>query len=216
MTDGDHIRVLVVDDHKVVRIGLRTFISVNEDLEFVGEAGNGEEAIEQCAALHPDVVLMDLKMPVMDGPTAIEHIRARFPEVQIVALTSFDDESLAKRALEAGAIGYLFKDAEEEELISAIQLASVGRGVLVPEAMRALVDRSNQEYSTPYQVRLTDREQEVLRLVARGLTNPQMAERLVISVSTVNFHVHNILDKLGAKTRTEAVAIAAREDLIDI
>lgn len=216
MTDGDHIRVLVVDDHKVVRIGLRTFISVHEDLEFVGEAGNGEEAIEQCAALHPDVVLMDLKMPVMDGPTAIEHIRARFPEVQIVALTSFDDESLAMRALEAGAIGYLFKDAEEEELISAIQLASVGRGVLVPEAMRALVDRSNQDYSTPYQVRLTDREQEVLRLVARGLTNPQMAERLVISVSTVNFHVHNILDKLGAKTRTEAVAIAARENLIDI
>lgn len=216
MTDGDHIRVLVVDDHKVVRMGLRTFISVNEDLEFVGEAGNGEEAIEQCAALHPDVVLMDLKMPVMDGPTAIEHIRARFPEVQIVALTSFDDESLAKRALEAGAIGYLFKDAEEEELISAIQLASVGRGVLVPEAMRALVDRSNQEGAQAYRVRLTEREQEILRLVARGLTNPQMAERLVISVSTVNFHVHNILDKLGAKTRTEAVSIAMREDLIDI
>ncbi len=210
---ADRIRVLVVDDHKVVRKGLRTFIAVNDDLELVGEAGNGEEAIDQVDALRPDVVLMDLKMPVMDGPTAIEHIRARFPDVQIVALTSFDDENLAQRALEAGAIGYLFKDAEEVELISAIRLASEGRGVVAPEALQALVARSSD--TEPYQVRLTDRELEILRLVTRGLTNPQIAERLIISVSTVNFHVHNILDKLGAKTRTEAVAIAAREGLID-
>ncbi len=210
---ADRIRVLVVDDHKVVRKGLRTFIAVNDDLELVGEAGNGEEAIKQAEALSPDVVLMDLKMPVMDGPTAIEHIRASSPDVQIVALTSFDDESLAQRAIDAGAIGYLFKDAEEEELISAIRLASQGRSVLAPGAMRALVARSSD--TEPYQVRLTDRELEILRLVTRGLTNPQIAERLIISVSTVNFHVHNILDKLGAKTRTEAVAIAAREGLID-
>ena len=206
--------MLAVDDHKVVRKGLRTFISVHDDLELVGEAGNGEEAIDQCEALHPDVVLMDLKMPVMDGPTAIEHIRARFPEVQIVALTSFDDESLAQRALEAGAIGYLFKDADEDELVSAIRLASKGRGVVAPEAVQALVARSNDDES--YEVRLTEREQEILRMVAKGLTNPQIAERLVISVSTVNFHVHNVLDKLGAKTRTEAVSIAAREGLISI
>jgi DNA-binding NarL/FixJ family response regulator len=202
----ERIRVLVVDDHKVVRKGLRTFISVNDDLELVGEAGNGEEAIDQVAAVHPDVVLMDLKIPVMDGPTAIEHIRERFPDVQVVALTSFEDESLARRALEAGAIGYLFKDAEEDELIAAIRLAGEGRGVVAPEAIRALIERS----SDGYEVRLTDREQEILGLVARGLTNPQ------ISVSTVNFHVHNILDKLGAKTRTEAVTIAAREGLIEI
>jgi DNA-binding NarL/FixJ family response regulator len=212
MTGGDHIRVLVVDDHKVVRTGLRTFISVNEDLDFVGEAGNGEEAIEQCAALRPDVVLMDLKMPVMDGPTAIENIRTRFPDVQIVALTSFDDESMAQRALEAGAIGFLFKDADEDELISAVRLAAKGRGVVAPEAVRALVDRANDDY----ELRLTDREREILSMLARGLTNPQIAERLMISVSTVNFHVHNILDKLGAKTRTEAVTIAAREGLIEI
>jgi DNA-binding NarL/FixJ family response regulator len=212
MTGGDHIRVLVVDDHKVVRTGLRTFISVNEDLDFVGEAGNGEEAIEQCAALRPDVVLMDLKMPVMDGPTAIENIRTRFPDVQIVALTSFDDESMAQRALEAGAIGFLFKDADEDELISAVRLAAKGRGVVAPEAVRALVDRANDDY----ELRLTDREREILSMLARGLTNPQIAERLMISVSTVNFHVHNILDKLGAKTRTEAVTIAAREGLIDL
>lgn len=209
---ADPTRVLVVDDHKVVRKGLRTFISVNDDLEFVGEAANGEEAIEQTAALHPDVVLMDLKMPVMDGPTAIEHIRARFPTVQIVALTSFDDEAMARRALAAGAIGYLFKDAEEEELITAIRLAGEGRGVVAPEAVRALVDRAGDGY----EVGLTERERQILGLVARGLTNPQIAERLTISVSTVNFHVHNLLDKLGAKTRTEAVTIAAREGLIEL
>ncbi len=208
----ERIRVLVVDDHKVVRKGLRTFISVNDDLELVGEAGNGEEAIDQVAAAHPDVVLMDLKMPVMDGPTAIAEIRNRFPQVQIVALTSFDDESLAQRALEAGAIGYLFKDAEEEELISAIRMAGDGKGVVAREAMQALLHRSDDDYG----VRLTEREHEILALVARGLTNPQIADRLIISVSTVNFHVHNILGKLGAKTRTEAVGIAAREGLIDL
>ena len=209
---ADRTRVLVVDDHKVVRKGLRTFIAVNDDLELVGEASNGEEAIDQVVALEPDVVLMDLKMPVMDGPTAIEHIKTRFPDVQIVALTSFDDESLARRALEAGAIGYLFKDAEEEELISAIRLAAESHGVVAPEAMRAVVGRAGDEY----EVDLTEREAEILALVARGLTNPQIAERLTISVSTVNFHVHNVLDKLGAKTRTEAVSIAAKEGLIEI
>jgi DNA-binding NarL/FixJ family response regulator len=209
---ADRIRVLVVDDHKVVRKGLRTFIAVNDDLDLIGEAGNGEEAIEQVAALDPDVVLMDLKMPVMDGPTAIGRIRADHPDVQVVALTSFDDESMAQRALEAGAIGFLFKDAEEDELISAIRLAAKGRGVVAPEVVRALIDRANDDY----QLHLTDREREILSMLARGLTNPQIAERLFISVSTVSFHVHNILDKLGAKTRTEAVSIAVREGLIDL
>ena len=215
MTTNSRIRVLVVDDHKVVRKGLRTFIAVQDDLELVGEAGNGEEAIEQCAALHPDVVLMDLKMPVMDGPTAIGHLQSRFPEIKIVALTSLDDDEIAQRALEAGATGYLFKDVEEDELITAIRLANQGRGVVAPEALRALISRPlNQD--DDYSVLLTGREQETLDLVARGLTNPQIADKLMVSVSTVNFHVHNVLDKLGAKTRTEAVVIASREGLIDI
>jgi NarL family two-component system response regulator LiaR len=215
MTVDAPIRVLVVDDHRVVRKGVRTFISVHDDLELVGEAGNGEEAIEQCAALSPDVILMDMKMPVMDGPTAIEQIHERFPAVHIVALTSFDDEGLAQRALEAGAIGYLFKDVDEEDLMAAIRFASQGRGVVVPSAMQALVARSLNEDQT-YSVDLTDREQTTLELVARGLTNPQIANELMISISTVNFHVHNVLDKLGAKTRTEAVVTASREGLIDI
>jgi NarL family two-component system response regulator LiaR len=214
MTNGSRIRVLVADDHQIVRKGLRTFIAVHDDLELVGEAGNGEEAIEQCAALHPDVVLMDLKMPVMDGPTAIGHIRERFPEIKVVALTSFDDDTMAQRALKAGAISYLFKDVEEDELMSAIRFAHQGRGIVAPEAMQALVAHSLND--DDYSVGLTVREQETLDLVARGMTNPEIADKLMISVSTVNFHVHNVLDKLGAKTRTEAVVIAAREGLIDV
>lgn len=215
MTQTEPIRILVVDDHKVVRNGLRTFITVHDDLEMVGEAANGEEAVERCGALRPNVVLMDMKMPVMDGPTAITRIKAQFPDVNVVALTSFDDEALAQRALEAGAIGYLFKDVGEDDLTSAIRLASEGRGVIAPEAMRALVARSlNEPESNGYALELTEREQATLELVAKGLTNPQIASRLTISVSTVNFHVHNVLDKLGAKTRTEAVVIASREGLI--
>ncbi|MGB5433620.1 MAG: response regulator transcription factor [Acidimicrobiia bacterium] len=215
MTEDAPIRILAVDDHKVVRNGLRTFISVHDDLELVGEAGNGEEAIEQCAALGPDVILMDMKMPVMDGPTAIERIREGFPEVQIVALTSFDDDGYAQRALEAGAIGYLFKDVEEDDLMAAIRFAHQGRGVVAPAAMRALVARSVNE-DPDYAASLTDREEATLELLARGLTNRQIAGKLMISISTVNFHVHNVLDKLGAKTRTEAVVIASREGLIDV
>lgn len=215
MTADVPIRILVVDDHKVVRNGLRTFISVHDDLELVGEAGNGKEAIEQCAVLTPDVILMDMKMPVMDGPTAIERIREGFPMIQIVALTSFDDEGYAQRALEAGAIGYLFKDVDEDDLMAAIRFAHQGRGVVAPAAMKALVARSVNE-DPEYAVNLTDREQATLELLARGLTNPQIAGELTISISTVNFHVHNVLDKLGAKTRTEAVVIASREGLITV
>lgn len=207
------IRVLVVDDHKVVRNGLRTFISVSDDLEMVGEAGNGREAVERCAELLPDVVLMDMKMPVMDGPTAIEQIRDQFPEVNVVALTSFDDEAFARRALEAGAVGYLLKDVGEIELALAIRQASQGQGTVAAGTMRALIDQSRGD---EYAVDLTDRERETLDLVATGLTNPQIADRLMVSVSTINFHVHNVLEKLGAKTRTEAVSIAAKEGLLDI
>ena len=138
---ADTIRVLLVDDHKVVRKGLRIFLSTTGDIEVVGEARNGAEAVEKTAEHRPDVVLMDLKMPVMDGPTAIKKIRTAYPDVQIVALTSFHDESLAQQALEAGAIGYVFKDADEEELISTIQLAGKGRGVIAPEIIQALFER---------------------------------------------------------------------------
>jgi NarL family two-component system response regulator LiaR len=204
-----------VDDHKVVRNGLQVFISLYDDIEVVGEARNGQQAVEQCATHQPDVVLMDMVMPVMDGPTATRLIREQFPKVQVVALTSFDEEEIVQRAIEAGAVGYLYKDVEEDELIDAIRSAREGRPVLAPEAMKALMDRTVAPVESPAVEPLTKREREVLSLVAQGMTNPQIAEQLVISTSTVQFHVHNILGKLGVGTRTEAVSMAIQSKLIE-
>jgi NarL family two-component system response regulator LiaR len=215
MPRADKIRLLIVDDHKVVRNGLQVFISLYDDIEVVGEARNGQQAVEQCATHQPDVVLMDMVMPVMDGPTATRLIREQFPKVQVVALTSFDEEEIVQRAIEAGAVGYLYKDVEEDELIDAIRSAREGRPVLAPEAMKALMDRTVAPVESPAVEPLTKREQEVLSLVAQGMTNPQIAEQLVISTSTVQFHVHNILGKLGVGTRTEAVAMAIQSKLIE-
>jgi DNA-binding NarL/FixJ family response regulator len=206
---SDRIRVFIVDDHKVVRRGLRTFLAAYDDLEVVGEAGNGQEALDQVGRVDPDVVLMDLLMPEIDGPTAIGHLISRYPGIQILALTSFSDKSLVRRAMEAGAIGYLLKEADEGEIVSAIRLAHEGQAVLAPKAMQALLQRPDSAA-----VRLTEREQEILILVAEGLTNRQIADRLEVSLSTANFHVQNILDKIGAKTRTEAVALARKEGLL--
>jgi len=215
MPRADKIRLLIVDDHKVVRNGLQVFISLYDDIEVVGEARNGQQAVEQCATHQPDVVLMDMVMPVMDGPTATRLIREQFPQVQVVALTSFDEEEIVQRAIEAGAVGYLYKDVEEDELIDAIRSAREGRPVLAPEAMKALMDRTVAPVESPAVEPLTKREREVLSLVAQGMTNPQIAEQLVISTSTVQFHVHNILGKLGVGTRTEAVSIAIQSKLIE-
>ena len=215
MPRADKIRMLIVDDHKVVRNGLRVFISLYDDLEVVGEAKNGRQALEQCATHRPDVVLMDMVMPVMDGPTATRLIREQFPEIQILALTSFDEEELVHQAIEAGAVGFLYKDVEEQELIDAIRSAREGRPVLAPEAMKALMHRTARPVEASTIEPLTGREREVLSLVAQGMTNPQIAEQLVISTSTVQFHVHNILGKLGVRTRTEAAAIAIQSGLIE-
>jgi NarL family two-component system response regulator LiaR len=215
MPRADKIRLLIVDDHKVVRNGLQVFISLYDDIEVVGEARNGQQAVEQCATHRPDVVLMDMVMPVMDGPTATRLIREQFPQVQVVALTSFDEEEIVQRAIEAGAVGYLYKDVEEDELIDAIRSAREGRPVLAPEAMKALMDRTVAPVESPAVEPLTKREREVLSLVAQGMTNPQIAEQLVISTSTVTFHVHNILGKLGVGNRTEAVAMAIQSKLIE-
>ncbi|MFC2015745.1 response regulator [Chloroflexota bacterium] len=215
MPRADKIRLLIVDDHKVVRNGLQVFISLYDDIEVVGEARNGQQAVEQCATHQPDVVLMDMVMPVMDGPTATRLMREQFPKVQVVALTSFDEEEIVQRAIEAGAVGYLYKDVEEDELIDAIRSAREGRPVLAPEAMKALMDRTVAPVESPAVEPLTKREREVLSLVAQGMTNPQIAEQLVISTSTVQFHVHNILGKLGVGTRTEAVAMAIQSKLIE-
>lgn len=201
-------RILLVDDHDMVRRGLSVFLLTNDDFELVGEAANGQEAVEKCAELQPDVVLMDLMMPVMDGVTAIRIIRERHPETHVVALTSFSEEKLVETALKAGATGYLFKNVSVDELAAAIRAARKGQPTLSPEATRILINKTTQP--SPPGDDLTEREVEVLKLMVEGLSNPQIAEKLNVSRSTVKTHVSHILEKLDASNRLEAVTLAIR------
>jgi len=206
------IRVLLVDDHTMVRRGLGTFLKVFDDLQLAGEAESGEEAIQLCAEVLPDVILMDMVMPDMDGAAATRAIRQRFPQVQVIALTSFKEGDLVKHALEAGAIGYLLKDVSADELAEAIRAAHAGRATLSPEAAQALVETANQPPAPGLD--LTERELEVLALMVEGLNNTQIAGRLSVSSSTIKSHVSNILSKLGVASRTEAVTLALRSRLV--
>ncbi len=207
------IRVLVVDDHPMVRRGLATFLKVFDDLELAGEAASGQEAVQLCASLQPDVVLMDMVMPDMDGAAATRLIRRQSESVQVLALTSFKEEILVKSALQAGAIGYLIKDVSAEELAQAIRAAHAGRTTLSPEAAQVLVQAASQ--APPPGLDLTERERAVLALMVEGLNNTQIAARLTVSPSTVKSHVSNILTKLGTASRTEAVTLALRTRLVD-
>jgi NarL family two-component system response regulator LiaR len=206
------IRVLLVDDHAMLRQGLATFLKVYDDLELAGEAAGGEEAIQLCAQLAPDVVLMDMVMPDMDGVTATRAIRQKYPEVQVVALTSFKDEELVQDALQAGAIGYLLKDVSADTLARAIRAAHAGRGTLSPEAAQALAHAAAQPPAPGRD--LTDRERDVLALLVEGLNNTQIAQELVVSPSTIKSHVSHILAKLGVASRTEAATLAVRQGLV--
>ena len=206
------IRVMLVDDHAMVRRGLATFLKVFDDLELAGEAENGQAAIQLCAKLQPDIVLMDMVMPDMNGATATRTIRQQFPDVQVIALTSFKEEELVKSALEAGAIGYLLKDVSADELVRAIRSAHAGRATLSPEAAQALVHAASQPPAPGYD--LTEREREVLALMIEGWNNTQIAGKLTVSPSTIKSHVSNILSKLGVASRTEAVTLALRNHII--
>jgi NarL family two-component system response regulator LiaR len=207
------IRVLVVDDHAMVRRGLATFLKVFDDLELAGEAADGKAAIQLCAELHPDVVLMDMAMPDMDGASATRRIRSQSETIRVIALTSFKEEILVQSALQAGAIGYLLKDVTADELAQAIRAAHAGRATLSPEAAQAVVHAASQ--APPPGLDLTERERAVLALMVEGLNNTQIAAKLTVSPSTVKSHVSNILTKLGAASRTEAVTMALRTRLVD-
>ncbi len=206
------IRVLIVDDHPMVRRGLATFLKVFEDFSLAGEAADGESALQLCGQIAPDVVLMDMVMPAMDGVAATRAIRQQFPKVQVVALTSFKDEGLVEKALQAGAISYLLKDVSADELAQAIRFAHMGRATLSPEAAQVLVEAASQPPIPGHD--LTEREWAVLALMVDGLNNTQIARRLGVSPSTVKTHVSNILTKLGVTSRTEAATLAVRHHLI--
>lgn len=205
------IRVLVVDDHPVVRDGLKLTLSVSPGLLWVGQAENGADGVECCASLQPDVVLMDLMMPKMDGVAATQIIHQRHPKIRVVVLTSFDDRNLVQRALRAGATSYVMKNANMETLVDTIRNAYQGRSTLAPEAMQALI-QGEEDWQSENE--LTNRELEILALLAQGMTNVAIANKLYISEATARFHVSNILTKLGASNRTEAVRIALERRLV--
>ena len=212
MEENRPIRVMLVDDHAVVRSGLAAFLMVFDDLELVAEASSGEQALRYCEQYDPDVVIMDLVMPGMDGATATRKIREKYPEIQVVALTSFREDDLVQNVLEAGAISYLLKNVGADELAQAVRAAHAGRATLAPEATQALIRAATRPNDVDYE--LTPREEEVLALMVKGKSNPDIAEELVISRSTVKFHVSSILSKLGASSRTEAVSKALQEKLV--
>ncbi len=208
------IRLLIADDHGVVRQGLRMFLSSDPELEVVGEARNGAEAVSLARELHPDVVLMDLLMPIMDGIQAIAAIRHEAPDTEVLALTSVLQDNLVSDAIRAGAIGYLLKDTEAQELRRAIKAAAAGQVQLSPAAATHLL----HEVRTPEQIAepLTERENDVLRLLAQGKSNKQIARALNIGEQTTKTHVSHILDKLGVPSRTQAVLYAIRIGLVSL
>jgi two-component system, NarL family, response regulator LiaR len=205
------IRILLIDDHAVVRQGLRMFLALDPELEVVGEASNGAEGIEQARKLKPDVVLIDLLMPVMDGIIAIQRLRKEFPEIEIIALTSVLEDEKVLGAIRAGAIGYLLKDTQADELCRAIKAAAQGQVQLSPQAAARLM-REIKAPESPE--KLTERETDVLRLLALGCSNKEIANELVIGEKTVKTHVSNVLMKLGVSSRTQAALHAVRIGLV--
>ena len=210
---ADEIRVLIVDDHAVVREGLRTYLGLQDGIEIAGEAANGREAVAEAERLRPEVILMDLEMPELDGVGAMRELRRRRVECRVIVLTSFSDERRLLPAIQAGAAGYLLKDAEPREVVRAVRAAHEGETLLAPAVAARLVEAIATPAGAPAQ-RLTPREQEVLELIAAGLSNKLIARRLGIAEKTVKTHVGHLLAKLGVSDRTQAALYAVRTGLV--
>lgn len=210
------IKVLIADDHPIVREGLATVLSQEGDLEVVGQASNGIEAVSLATQLHPDVILMDLQMPGMDGVEAIEKIKERSPDIGIIVLTTYATDDYIFRAIEAGSRAYLLKDAPPAEVLKAIRSVHKGESLIEPKVASRLLDRFSELSRSPAAETISRREVEVLRLIAEGSQNKEIANSLSIGESTVKTHVIHILNKLGVKGRTEAVAEAVRRGIIKL
>jgi two-component system, NarL family, response regulator LiaR len=212
----DKIKVVLADDHNVVRQGTKLFLATQPDIDVVGEASNGVAAVAAVAQHQPDVVLMDLMMPQLDGIGATQQIKARFPDTEVIVLTSFVEDAQITAVIKAGAIGYLLKDVEPVELASAIRAAQRGEVHLHPEAARRLMQSIGPREQPQTAEPLTEREIEVLRALARGESNKQIADTLIVSEKTVKAHVSNILGKLGLQSRTQAVLYALRHNMVSL
>ena len=211
MNERHPIRVMIVDDHPIVRDGLISLVEAYEDLELVAEVGSGRQALAACDRDLPDVILMDMVMPEMDGPATTQAILGRYPDVKVIALTSFPEEDLIQRALQAGAISYLFKSVDTETLANAIRAAHRGHSTLAPEVTRAL---THSAASSALGDDLTEREREALAFIVQGKSNDEIAEMMVISLATAKRHVSVCISKLGASNRAQAAALAIQHSLV--
>jgi NarL family two-component system response regulator LiaR len=209
------IRVMIVDDHDIVRRGLAMFLSGFDDLKFVGEASNAEDAVRVCGEVRPDIILMDMFLPDLDGITLTHTIRTQYPKVQVVILTSAKDEALVQAALRAGAIGYMLKNISVIEMAETIRAAYTGKRTLAPEVTQALINLTLNPPSAPPNYNLTDRELAVLGLMAKGLSNQEIADQIYVSRATVKVYVSTILSKLGVQNRIEAVRLALQQSLVN-